>query len=65
MLLQRHQVLQGIHPRRKTGGHQAGEHTGKVGTVLGGKEQRVFALPDKEFSGPLDEVIFQGGTGYG
>src|SRR5712691_5320359 len=48
VLLQRHQVLQGVHPRVETGGNQTGEHTGDVGTVLRGKEQRVLALPDEE-----------------
>src|SRR5438132_1719358 len=47
-LLQRHQVLQGVHPRVETGRNQTGEHTGNVGTVLRGKEQRVLALPDEE-----------------
>jgi hypothetical protein len=38
VLLQRHQILQGIHPGVEAGGNQASEHTGNVGAVLGGKE---------------------------
>ena len=43
----------------ETGGYQAGEHTGNVGTVLGGIEQLVFALSDEELQGPLDQVVVQ------
>src|SRR5207302_7879442 len=44
VLLQRHQVLQGIDARLETGGDQTGEHTGDVGAVLSAVEQRVLAL---------------------
>src|SRR5438128_5197513 len=65
VLLQRHQVLQGVHPRVETGRNQTGEHTGNVGTVLRGKEQRVLALPDEELQRPLDQVVVQRGAGHG
>ncbi len=49
MLLQRHQVLQGIDTRLETGGNEAREDAGNVGTVLRRVKQRVLALPNEEF----------------
>ena len=49
MLLQRHQVLQGIDTRLETGGNETGEDAGNVGTVLRSVKQRVLALPNEEF----------------
>jgi hypothetical protein len=53
MLLQGHQVLHGVHASLQTGGNQAGEHTGNVGTVLGFVQQRILTLTHKQFQGAL------------
>ena len=49
MLLQRHQVLQGIDTRLATGGNEARQDAGNVGTVLRSVKQRVLALPNEKF----------------
>jgi hypothetical protein len=57
-------ILERVQPSVHTGRNQTGEHTGDGGTVLGGKKQRILALPDEEFQSSLDQVVIQGGPGY-
>ena len=49
VFLQRHQVLQGVHPRVETGRNETREDTGNVGTVSVASERRVLALSDEQF----------------
>ena len=59
MLLHRHQILQRIDACLQTGGNQTGEHTGNIGTMLRGIEERVLALANAQFQGPLGDVVVQ------
>ena len=60
VLLQCHQVLEGVDTRVETGGNQAGEHTRDIGTVLRLIEQLVLALADKQLQGPLHQIVVEG-----
>src|SRR2546427_11955845 len=63
-LLQRRQVLQRIDARMETGGDQTGEHTGDIGAVLSAVKQRVVALADEPFQGPLNEIVIEWRAGH-
>jgi hypothetical protein len=57
VVLQRHQILQGVDTGMETGGDQAGEYTGDIGAVLILVEQGVLTLPNEQLERPLCQVI--------
>src|SRR4030095_4886540 len=59
VLLYRHQVLQGVDTCLETGGDQACEQTGDVGTVLRGIKQTVVALTNRQLQGALDRIVVE------
>ena len=62
MLLDCHQILQRIDSRLHTGGNDTGKDAGNVGAMLGGIEQGVLALANREFERALGDVIVEGST---
>jgi hypothetical protein len=56
MLLQCHQVVDGVDTGMQTGGHQTRQHTGNDGTMFALEEQRVLALANTH----LEDAFRQG-----
>ena len=59
VLLQRHQILQRIHPGVEAGGNEAGEHAGDIGAVVRGVKETVFPLANGQLQRPLRDIVVQ------
>ena len=59
VFLHRHQRVQGIHPGLHAGRNDTGEDTRNVGTMLGGIEQGVLALANRQFERALCAIIIE------
>ena len=63
MLLEGHQVVEGIDIPQVAGVDQAHEHIADEGAVFGLVEERVFPVEDGLFQGLLTDIVIQGRSG--